>query len=202
MEIRRLEEVYLNDNNQGNMLKLSKAKAEFTRFLKLQDSVLRQKARVRWLSEGDENTAFFHGAICDRKKKLSIMKIKDFNGNQVEGTTEIADAGVRFFHDLFSVDNTTEDLQALNIIKKVINNDDNNFLMSTPSTQEVKDNIFSIDPDSAPGPDGLSGRFYQTAWSVVGNDVHRAVVAFFHGPVLPRFFSHTCLMMLPKVDSP
>ncbi|XP_075082606.1 uncharacterized protein LOC142166877 [Nicotiana tabacum] len=149
MEIRRLEEVYLNDNNQGNMLKLSKAKAEFTRFLKLQDSVLRQKARV-------------------------------------EGTTEIADAGVRFFHDLFSVDNTTEDLQALNIIKKVINNDDNNFLMSTPSTQEVKDNIFSIDPDSAPGPDGLSGRFYQTAWSVVGNDVHRAVVAFFHGAVLPR----------------
>ncbi|OIT24755.1 hypothetical protein A4A49_28383 [Nicotiana attenuata] len=48
MEIRRLEEVYLNDNNQSNRLNLSKAKAEFTRYLKLQDSVLRQKARVKW----------------------------------------------------------------------------------------------------------------------------------------------------------
>ncbi|XP_019230357.1 PREDICTED: uncharacterized protein LOC109211289 [Nicotiana attenuata] len=180
-----------DDNNQGNVLKLSKAKAEFTRFLKLQDSVLRQKARVRWLSEGDENTAFFHGSIRDRRKKLSIMKIKDCNGNWVEGTTEIAAVGVRFFQDLFSADNTTEDLQALNIIKKVTNDDDNNFLMSTPSTQEVKDNVLSIDPDSAPGPDDLSGRFYQTAWSVVGNDVHRAVVDFFHGAVLPRFFPHT-----------
>ncbi|XP_070036476.1 uncharacterized protein [Nicotiana tomentosiformis] len=161
MEIRILEEVYLNDNNQGNMLKLSKAKAEFTRFLKLQDSVLRQKARV-------------------------------------EGTTEIADAGVRFFHDLFSVNNTTEDLQALNIIKKVINDDDNNFLMSTPSTQEVKDNIFSIDPDSAPGPDGLSGRFYQTACF---SDIRPISLCNVIGKITAKVINARLSSLLPKIIS-
>lgn len=93
-------------------------------------------------------------------------------------------------------------MQALNVIKQLINEEDNSFLMSTPTIEEVKDNVFSIDLDSAPSPDGLSGIFFQTAWLVISGDIYRAVVSFFHRAFLQKFFIHTCLIMLPKVDSP
>lgn len=86
-EPKRLEATSIGDNSQSNRLNLSKARAEFTRFLQLQDSVLGQKTRVKWRTEGDENIDFFHGAIKDRRKMLSTIKIKDDNGNCVEGTS-------------------------------------------------------------------------------------------------------------------
>lgn len=70
------------------------------------------------------------------------------------------------------------------------------------SIQEVKDCVFSIDPNSSLGPDGLSGKLYQSAWNVIAEDIHRAVLAFFKGDSIPKFMSHTRLIMLPKVDSP
>ncbi|KAG5615505.1 hypothetical protein H5410_015329, partial [Solanum commersonii] len=48
-----------------------------------------------------------------------------------------------------------------------------------PTLQGVKECVFSIDPDSAPRPDGL--KIYQPAWEVIANDVHAIVVAFFQG---------------------
>ncbi|XP_070018326.1 uncharacterized protein [Nicotiana sylvestris] len=97
--IRNLEDDAIAYNNHENRLNLSKARAEYTRFLKLQDNVLRQKARVKWLEEGDTNTAFFHGVIKDRRKR-------------------------------------------------VITDEENAFLNAIPTLQEIKDSVFSIDPDS------------------------------------------------------
>lgn len=39
-------------------MNLSKAKAEYTRFLKIQEKVLSQKARIKWLEEGDTTLPF------------------------------------------------------------------------------------------------------------------------------------------------
>lgn len=79
--IKDLEDNSINNNTPENRINLSKAKAEFTRFLKIQEKVLSQKARIKWLEDGDTNSAFFHRVIKDKRKKLSIHKIKDQEGN-------------------------------------------------------------------------------------------------------------------------
>ncbi|XP_075076534.1 uncharacterized protein LOC142163173 [Nicotiana tabacum] len=66
--IRSLEEASLTNNCPIKRMNLSKARAGFTRYLKLQDNILRHKARVKWLKEGDANTAFFHGSLRIREK--------------------------------------------------------------------------------------------------------------------------------------
>ncbi|XP_060182081.1 uncharacterized protein LOC132611714 [Lycium barbarum] len=59
----------------------------------------------------------------------------------------------------------------------------------------------SIDPDSSPGPDGLNGKFFQATWEIISNDLVNPIQSFFSGGVfLPKFFSHTCLVMIPKVE--
>lgn len=68
--------------------------------------------------------------------------------------------------------------------------------------QEVKDSVFSIKPDSSPGPDGFNGKFYQSAWNIIVNDLHNAITFFFRGATLPKFFTHTCVIMLPKNECP
>ncbi|WMV38268.1 hypothetical protein MTR67_031653 [Solanum verrucosum] len=48
-----------------------------------------------------------------------------------------------------------------------------------PVIDEVKSAVFNLNGDSASGPDGLTGRFYQTCWHIVGNDVLKMVQEFF-----------------------
>lgn len=44
-----------------------------------------KKARVRWMNEGDANTAYFHATIKYNRRKLNIRRIQDDHGNWLEG---------------------------------------------------------------------------------------------------------------------
>ncbi|XP_074290319.1 uncharacterized protein LOC141617049 [Silene latifolia] len=54
-------------------------------------SFLAQKAKVSWLEEGDDNTAFFHSAIKKRRIANKVMQIEDQNGivhTQIQGIND------------------------------------------------------------------------------------------------------------------
>ena len=74
--IKDLEKISINDNTPENRMNLSKPKAEFTRFLKIQEKDLSQKTRIKWIEDGYINSAFFQRVIKDKRKRLSIHKIK------------------------------------------------------------------------------------------------------------------------------
>ncbi|XP_019251335.1 PREDICTED: uncharacterized protein LOC109230274 [Nicotiana attenuata] len=201
-QLRILEDNCVKNNTPDNRCELSRCKAEFTRYLKIQNSMLRQKARIKWLDEGDSNTAYFHGIIKDNRRKLAIRKIKDDQNQWLEGNDAVVEGAIRFYQQLFTQDNRYDDFSSLNCLERCIFDEDNSMLTDLPSLQEAKNNVFSIDADSSLGPDGFSGCFYQKTWQVIGHDVHKVVAAFFNGATLPKFFSHTCLVMVPKVDHP
>lgn len=66
----------------------------------------------------------------------------------------------------------------------------------------MKNVIFSMDKESAAGPDGFTGNFFTVAWEVIAEDAHRAIVSFFCGAVLPRSITATAIVLLPKVQCP
>ncbi|XP_015078281.1 uncharacterized protein LOC107022083 [Solanum pennellii] len=88
------------------------------------------------------------------------------------------------------------------MVRRSINNNDNADLDVAPTLHEIKYSVFSIDLDSAASPDGLNGIFYQTSWGIIVEDLHKVVVYFFQGVNLPKFFTHTCIVLLPKVEAP
>ncbi|GKC50675.1 reverse transcriptase domain-containing protein [Tanacetum coccineum] len=45
--------------------------------------------------------------------------------------------------------------------------------------QEVKEAIFSMENDKSPGPDGYTAAFFKEAWTIISNDVTKAVQEFF-----------------------
>ncbi|KAL0287048.1 UNVERIFIED_CONTAM: putative ribonuclease H protein [Sesamum radiatum] len=76
-------------------------------------------------------------------------------------------------------------------------------LISAPVTQsEIKEALFDIDEDSAPGPDGYTSAFFKDAWPVVGEEVSAAVTEFFRTGKLLKQINATLLVLIPKVQLP
>ncbi|KAL0285378.1 UNVERIFIED_CONTAM: hypothetical protein Sradi_7175200 [Sesamum radiatum] len=75
--------------------------------------------------------------------------------------------------------------------------------ISAPVTwSEIKDALFDIAEDSAPGPDGYTSAFFKASWSVVGHDISNAVGEFFRTGKLLKQINATILALIPKVQLP
>ncbi|XP_024978270.1 uncharacterized protein LOC112515603 [Cynara cardunculus var. scolymus] len=46
------------------------------------ERLLRQRAKIQWLKEGDANTTYFHNVVKSRTNKDRIDEIEDFGGNR------------------------------------------------------------------------------------------------------------------------
>ena len=53
-------------------------------------------------------------------------------------------------------------------------------LLAPISSDDIRNVVFHIGNDKAPGPDGYTSLFFKKAWSIVGNDFCAAVQDFFH----------------------
>lgn len=69
-----------------------------------------------------------------------------------------------------------------------------------PDEAEVWDAVFGLNKDSASGPDGFSMGFFQSCWDITKHEVCQAVSQFFCGSELPRYFTHTTLVLIPKKE--
>ncbi|XP_019226954.1 PREDICTED: uncharacterized protein LOC109208320 [Nicotiana attenuata] len=196
------EEAYDMDDSEENRQKLHKSEAEYIRWLKMQESILRQKARVKWAEEGDTNNKYFHSIIRERMRKTRIHRIKNENGDWIEGNKEIAQPAIDHFNGIFTQPNSTSDMDILKWCDRLITDEDNEHIMQKPTEEEIKEVIFSMDPNNAAGPDGFNGLFFQPTWRIVKNDVIEFVSAFFRGANLTKYYTHTCLVLIPKVKSP
>ena len=49
----------------------------------------KQKARVKWLQEGERNTKFFHKSVIQNRSSSRIQKLKKRDGSRVETRREI-----------------------------------------------------------------------------------------------------------------
>jgi len=68
--------------------------------------------------------------------------------------------------------------------------------------KEIKEAIFSIGNDRAPGPDGFTSAFFKKPWQVIGEDVCRAIQDFFIHSRLLQEVNHTIIALIPKVSTP
>ncbi|XP_070022637.1 uncharacterized protein [Nicotiana sylvestris] len=137
------KELYL-DHSAEKRAELNKCKANYLQFLKLQEAVLRQKAKANWLKDGDRNAAYFYNTIKGRRKRLNIQRIQDANGKWIEGSQEIADAAIEHFQRIFSHHSASNNFSALDNITTRIIEDDTFMLIAVPDLEEVKQAVFSF----------------------------------------------------------
>jgi len=87
------------------------------------------------------------------------------------------------------------------VVPKLITDETNNMLTMLPSREEVKNVVFSLNKDGAPGPDGFGATFFQHYWNIIHSDVFNAVIQFFtNGWIMPNYNANT-IVVIPKVDN-
>jgi hypothetical protein len=69
------------------------------------------------------------------------------------------------------------------------------------SNDSIKEALFSIGNDKAPGPDGYLSLFFKTAWDMVGNDLCAAIRDFFVSGRLLKQVNHSVIALMPKSDN-
>ncbi|GJT00726.1 RNA-directed DNA polymerase, eukaryota, reverse transcriptase zinc-binding domain protein [Tanacetum coccineum] len=123
-----------------------------------EESFLFQKAKIDWIYKGDQNNQFFHKIIKSRRQINKIVSICDDAGNRLEWET---DGGAIW---VFSTKLNHE--EAMEMIKEV-------------TDSEIKNALFDIGDNKAPGPDGYNSTFFKKAWKIVIKDVCMAIKEFF-----------------------
>ncbi|XP_057791021.1 uncharacterized protein LOC131008144 [Salvia miltiorrhiza] len=200
-----LEEIQLEIAQEGYSDSLFDAEvaaqARLGSILNQKNSLLRQKSRVRWLNDGDKNTSFFHKRFKMRRKHLFLPQLK-IDGVDVFDQEAIAHHIVGYFSSLFSETRAPEvTIQDLHpILTKKISQQQNIFLISIPTEEEIKAAVFDLAGDSAAGPDGFSGSFFQHCWTTIQKDVLKAVSTFFLKNYLPAGLNSNTLILIPKKE--
>lgn len=157
-----------------------------------------EKSKVKWHLEGDKNTAYFHRVTKIRNATKLITRIKD-GEHYVTEPDQITSHTVNYFKNVLQDHALVEEA-----IPELIDADVNNLLIMIPTSEEIKSDVFSLNTDSAPGPDGFGATFYQTYWEIIKDDVHNAVLQFFNtGWILPNYNANTMVFIpkIPNVDS-
>ncbi|XP_043687592.1 uncharacterized protein LOC122638810 [Telopea speciosissima] len=169
----------------------------------LQEEIFwKEKSRVKWLKEGERNTKFFHAVVNVKCKRSGIGKIKNGQGEWIQDWEVVKAKAIRFFRDSFASGQTTNNEEMLSAIPVIISAEENMMLTASPHFEEVKEAVFALSKDSAPGPDGFTGHFFTACWDIVGADVWVAVRDFFEGGFVPRSFTSSHLTLIPKKGVP
>ncbi|XP_071727374.1 uncharacterized protein [Rutidosis leptorrhynchoides] len=122
-------------------------------------SILQQQAKIRWLTDGDKSTSYFHGILRSRKHKSMVESICDEHGTRLYGD-EVAQQFVNHFQNfLGSTDNVISLNEVGDIFTNKLSRSVADKMVMEVTDNEIKDAMFSIDSTKAAGPDGYSSHF-------------------------------------------
>lgn len=160
---------------------------------------LDQKAKCKFLKDGDKCTKFFHDLIKRNTKRNAIVAIKNRHGIITNDGEEIVQEFIDRFNLLIGskVDRAALDLSVIDEGKKVLNTQWSS-LISEVSMEEIKIALFDIDNDKAPESDGFGSLFFKSSWSIVSIDFFDAVQEFFRSGKLLKQWNHAIIALIPK----
>lgn len=144
-----------------------------------EESFWRQKSRHKWLLNGDKNTQFFHAAVKANRIGNSLNFLVDENGKEHTRNSEKGKVASLFFDNLFSSSyplNLNSFLEGFQVKISAIMNQE---LTKQITEEEVHSAQFSINSDSAPGPDGFTTLFFQQHWELVKSQILKEIFGFF-----------------------
>lgn len=117
----------------------------------------------------------------------------------LSNSKDIEDHVLSFYTDLYALDNSCFDNGWVDsVIPSIVDPFDYIMLTKLPSLEEVKKVVFSLDVNSAPGPDGFGGGFYHTFWDIIGNDVFNSCLQFFIQGFIYQNLNSNVIVLIPK----
>jgi exonuclease III len=131
-----------------------------------------ERAKVKTLLEGDANTRFFHLVANGKHRNQHIYKLEDDQG-VVVGDNRLKSHITTYYKNLFGTPENSEITLVEDQISDIpqVSPEENDVLISPFTESEVKEAVFQMEHNKAPGPDGFPAEFYQVFWGIIKNDL-------------------------------
>jgi hypothetical protein len=120
-----------------------------------------QRAKTKNLLEGDNNTKYFQMVANGKRRKTRIYQLEQ-EGRVIVGQEKLKVFITKYYKELFGSsqgnDFSLDESQIEDIPQ--INEDENKFLIDEFTEKEVREAIFQMKHNKAPGPDGFLVEFF------------------------------------------
>ncbi|XP_074270846.1 uncharacterized protein LOC141594752 [Silene latifolia] len=186
------------------------AYASQVEYAKVSAKYWKQRAKMKWNTEGDTCSKYFFNWVKGRAGRNYIAGIKMDNGEWNFDSEGIKGLFVQFYSRLFQEGAnqinfeeyrlTVKNLFSIN--KEFLSPDDKDALGIRFTPKEVRTAVFQLGPLKSPGPDGIPAIFFHKCWHFIKHDVVGTVLAILNGNSSPEFLNKTFLVLIPKSSAP
>ena len=171
-----------------------------THYLKKRLVHLLREEEIKWYERAKVKT-FFHLVANVKHRKQHIFRLEQEDGIIV-GDTNLKNYITNYYKNLFGqpeannfslVESRIEDIPQVSA--------EENIMLTSPFTEEeVKQAVFQMEHNKAPGPDGFPAEFYQVFWEIIKGDL-MSLFKDFHEECLPLFsLNFGVITLLPKTS--
>ncbi|XP_050232922.1 uncharacterized protein LOC126681423 [Mercurialis annua] len=161
------------------------------------ESIWIQKSRLKWSTEGDRNTKFFHSVASKHYRNNHISSIQ-VDENVVSEPSDIRSFIIDFFKSLYSQQEKHHyTLQGL-IFDKILQEDGDSLILPF-SEEEIFKAIYACGENKAPGPDGFNFYFFRRAWPCMKKEIREFFDDFYRYNSLPKGINTSFMVLVPKV---
>eukprot|EP00253_Pinus_taeda_P022384 PITA_22384 len=170
---------------------------------KQEETLWKQKSRVLWLKEGEQNTKFFHRSAIDYRNVNKILELKNSEGQILRNHKDISDLLSNHFSNIArepEVNREAAIQEITNAIPNSITEEQNWSLRKRITMEEVEEAVRSMPNDKAPGPDGFTINFYKVCWKIVKNDIWEIVEDSRRSKTILKSLNSTFITLVPKVE--
>ncbi|CAN1221062.1 Transposon TX1 uncharacterized 149 kDa protein [Linum grandiflorum] len=145
--------------------------------LRLEDAYWKTKARRQWMLQGDRNTKYYHMIATFNRNKMHINKLRDNNGSFWCSEEDKQRLAIDYFKGLFTSDHPPgfSPSHLCPLFCKSVSSHQNAILIKPVSDQEIKEAVFLLGPNQAPGSDGFAGSFYRHFWDLIRFELCNAI---------------------------
>ena len=172
---------------------------------RIEEDIARQKSRIQWLDGGDKNSKYFHNSIKQRRNMKRIISLIRPDGSITTDEVDAKNEAIRFYQGLLgtAASNCYPGIQELRkIISKSLTPIQARALEAIPTDLDIKEALFGLHSNKAPGPDGYNAHFFKVTWNITGPSVIAAIKEFFTSGELLRETNATLIALIPKVPNP
>lgn len=137
------------------------AQRDLDELTKREETFWKEKAKTRWIEEGNTNSHCFHLTTVIHRRNNVIHRIHSIDNTWVTDRNIIGSKFIAYFSYLFtsSCPSCPSNLQGL--IQPMINEDQNRILCVVLEMEEIRRAVFSMGHYKSPGPDGMTVTFYK-----------------------------------------
>ncbi|KAA0040038.1 LINE-1 retrotransposable element ORF2 protein [Cucumis melo var. makuwa] len=159
-----------------------------------------QKSKRLWITEGDENTSFFHKICSARQRRSIISNINSVDGVPCSTNESIAKAFLDHFEDIYKGGGEESPWLIDNLSWSPISTTQAQNLCSLFTEEEIHAALTAFSNNKSPGPDGFTMEFYKSTWSDLKEEILNIFRDFHSNCIINKAVNITNIALIAKKE--